>query len=219
MLRSTKQGESVCVVVARQEDIFLPRELVGRKNKQQAPLRRRLPDPSIRCHVSPRSLVSVTYFPPRFLHIVSAFKGSNPPPPTLPFQSVPSLPINTATPTRPGHAPAFLPHSALLTQQRSRKRRTNKWQETCQRVPPPRPSPPSPLYVDTPLVLSDRLPARPGGVKGLWDRHFDFGLSGGLFINKHMKWCVRLCTPPILCGYYSLTVASKSSREGTWGSL
>nr|XP_046238209.1 par-3 family cell polarity regulator beta a isoform X2 [Scatophagus argus] len=27
MLRSTKQGESVCVVVARQEDIFLPREL------------------------------------------------------------------------------------------------------------------------------------------------------------------------------------------------
>lgn len=28
MLRSTKQGESVCVVVARQEDIFLPRELV-----------------------------------------------------------------------------------------------------------------------------------------------------------------------------------------------
>ncbi len=29
MLRSTKQGESVCVVVARQEDIFLPRELVS----------------------------------------------------------------------------------------------------------------------------------------------------------------------------------------------
>ncbi|KAM9334419.1 par-3 family cell polarity regulator beta a [Symphorus nematophorus] len=29
MLRSTKQGESVCVVVARQEDIFLPRELKG----------------------------------------------------------------------------------------------------------------------------------------------------------------------------------------------
>ncbi len=28
MLRSTKQGESVSVVVARQEDIFLPRELV-----------------------------------------------------------------------------------------------------------------------------------------------------------------------------------------------
>lgn len=28
MLRSTKQGESVCVVVARQEDLFLPRELV-----------------------------------------------------------------------------------------------------------------------------------------------------------------------------------------------
>uniref|UniRef100_A0A3B5A709 Partitioning defective 3 homolog B-like n=1 Tax=Stegastes partitus TaxID=144197 RepID=A0A3B5A709_9TELE len=29
MLRSTKQGENVCVVVARQEDIFLPRELKG----------------------------------------------------------------------------------------------------------------------------------------------------------------------------------------------
>ncbi|XP_038574850.1 par-3 family cell polarity regulator beta a isoform X3 [Micropterus salmoides] len=29
MLRSTKQGESVCLVVARQEDIFLPRELKG----------------------------------------------------------------------------------------------------------------------------------------------------------------------------------------------
>lgn len=29
MLRSTKLGESVCVVVARQEDIFLPRELKG----------------------------------------------------------------------------------------------------------------------------------------------------------------------------------------------
>uniref|UniRef100_A0A8C4GZ81 PDZ domain-containing protein n=1 Tax=Dicentrarchus labrax TaxID=13489 RepID=A0A8C4GZ81_DICLA len=29
MLRSTKQGESVCMVVARQEDIFLPRELKG----------------------------------------------------------------------------------------------------------------------------------------------------------------------------------------------
>ncbi|XP_053272788.1 par-3 family cell polarity regulator beta a [Pleuronectes platessa] len=29
MLRSTKQGESVCVVVVRQEDIFLPRELKG----------------------------------------------------------------------------------------------------------------------------------------------------------------------------------------------
>ncbi|XP_035006506.2 par-3 family cell polarity regulator beta a isoform X1 [Hippoglossus stenolepis] len=29
MLRSTKQGEGVCVVVARQEDIFLPRELKG----------------------------------------------------------------------------------------------------------------------------------------------------------------------------------------------
>lgn len=28
MLRSTRQGESVCVVVARQEEIFLPRELV-----------------------------------------------------------------------------------------------------------------------------------------------------------------------------------------------
>ncbi|KAM4602177.1 par-3 family cell polarity regulator beta a [Polymixia lowei] len=29
MLRSTKQGESVCVMVARQEEIFLPRELKG----------------------------------------------------------------------------------------------------------------------------------------------------------------------------------------------
>uniref|UniRef100_A0A8D2ZZG1 PDZ domain-containing protein n=1 Tax=Scophthalmus maximus TaxID=52904 RepID=A0A8D2ZZG1_SCOMX len=29
MLRSTRQGENVCVVVARQEDIFLPRELKG----------------------------------------------------------------------------------------------------------------------------------------------------------------------------------------------
>ncbi|KAM6893098.1 par-3 family cell polarity regulator beta a isoform 1-T1 [Lycodopsis pacificus] len=29
MLRSTRQGESVCVVVARQEDVFLPRELKG----------------------------------------------------------------------------------------------------------------------------------------------------------------------------------------------
>lgn len=28
MLRSTKQGDSVCLVVARQEDMFLPRELV-----------------------------------------------------------------------------------------------------------------------------------------------------------------------------------------------
>ena len=28
MLRSTKQGECVSVVVARQEEIFLPRELV-----------------------------------------------------------------------------------------------------------------------------------------------------------------------------------------------
>lgn len=28
MLRSTRQGESVCLVVARQEDIFLPREMV-----------------------------------------------------------------------------------------------------------------------------------------------------------------------------------------------
>uniref|UniRef100_A0A8C1Y4J4 Par-3 family cell polarity regulator beta b n=1 Tax=Cyprinus carpio TaxID=7962 RepID=A0A8C1Y4J4_CYPCA len=30
MLRSTKQGDSVCLVVARQEDMFLPRELDGR---------------------------------------------------------------------------------------------------------------------------------------------------------------------------------------------
>lgn len=40
MLRSTKQGESVCVVVARQEDIFLPRELVRecerRENKHSS---------------------------------------------------------------------------------------------------------------------------------------------------------------------------------------
>lgn len=36
MLRSTKQGENVCVVVARQEDIFLPRELVrGSVNAQK----------------------------------------------------------------------------------------------------------------------------------------------------------------------------------------
>lgn len=28
MLRSTKQGDSVCLVVVRQEDMFLPRELV-----------------------------------------------------------------------------------------------------------------------------------------------------------------------------------------------
>lgn len=28
MLRSTKQGETVSVVVVRQEDLFLPRELV-----------------------------------------------------------------------------------------------------------------------------------------------------------------------------------------------
>ena len=28
MLRSTKQGDSVCLVVARQEEVFLPRELV-----------------------------------------------------------------------------------------------------------------------------------------------------------------------------------------------
>nr|XP_033471997.1 par-3 family cell polarity regulator beta a isoform X1 [Epinephelus lanceolatus] len=32
MLRSTRQGESVCVVVARQEDIFLPRELKGEED-------------------------------------------------------------------------------------------------------------------------------------------------------------------------------------------
>lgn len=78
----------------------------------------------------------VTYFPPRFLHIVSAFKGSKPPLPPPPFQSVPSLPINTVTTTRPGHALAFLPHSTLLTQQRSRKRCTHEWQETCQHAPP-----------------------------------------------------------------------------------
>lgn len=30
MLRSTKQGDSVCLVVARQEELFLPRELVRR---------------------------------------------------------------------------------------------------------------------------------------------------------------------------------------------
>ncbi|KAM6893471.1 par-3 family cell polarity regulator beta a [Xenentodon cancila] len=35
MLRSTKQGESVCVVVARQEDIFLPRELKGEETASQ----------------------------------------------------------------------------------------------------------------------------------------------------------------------------------------
>ncbi len=28
MLRSTRQGESVCLVVLRQEDMFLPREMV-----------------------------------------------------------------------------------------------------------------------------------------------------------------------------------------------
>ncbi|XP_065493344.1 partitioning defective 3 homolog B isoform X3 [Caloenas nicobarica] len=32
MLRSTKQGESVCLVVARQEEAFLPRELKGEPN-------------------------------------------------------------------------------------------------------------------------------------------------------------------------------------------
>ncbi|XP_068561524.1 LOW QUALITY PROTEIN: partitioning defective 3 homolog B-like [Cebidichthys violaceus] len=38
MLRSTRQGESVCVVVARQEDIFLPRELVREfKQHTQSP--------------------------------------------------------------------------------------------------------------------------------------------------------------------------------------
>lgn len=36
MLRSTKLGESVSVVVARQEDLFLPRELVIHKNKYTA---------------------------------------------------------------------------------------------------------------------------------------------------------------------------------------
>lgn len=29
MLRSTKQGETVCLIVARQEEAFLPRELVN----------------------------------------------------------------------------------------------------------------------------------------------------------------------------------------------
>ena len=28
MLRSTRQGENVCLVVLRQEDMFLPREMV-----------------------------------------------------------------------------------------------------------------------------------------------------------------------------------------------
>lgn len=38
MLRSTRQGESVSVVVARQEDIFLPRELVREcEHTQQKP--------------------------------------------------------------------------------------------------------------------------------------------------------------------------------------
>ncbi|NXJ12099.1 PAR3L protein, partial [Odontophorus gujanensis] len=32
MLRSTKQGESVCLIVARQEGVFLPRELKGEPN-------------------------------------------------------------------------------------------------------------------------------------------------------------------------------------------
>uniref|UniRef100_G3PQQ4 PDZ domain-containing protein n=1 Tax=Gasterosteus aculeatus aculeatus TaxID=481459 RepID=G3PQQ4_GASAC len=32
MLRSTRQGQSVCVVVARQEDVFLPRELKGEED-------------------------------------------------------------------------------------------------------------------------------------------------------------------------------------------
>ncbi|XP_056286981.1 par-3 family cell polarity regulator beta a isoform X2 [Pseudoliparis swirei] len=32
MLRSTRQGENVCVVVARQEDVFLPRELKGEED-------------------------------------------------------------------------------------------------------------------------------------------------------------------------------------------
>lgn len=33
MLRSTRQGESVSVVVVRQEDIFLPRELVRERER------------------------------------------------------------------------------------------------------------------------------------------------------------------------------------------
>lgn len=32
MLRGTRQGESVCLVVLRQEDMFLPREMVRTKH-------------------------------------------------------------------------------------------------------------------------------------------------------------------------------------------
>lgn len=35
MLRSTKQGESVSLMVSRQEDLFLPRELVRKKQHTQ----------------------------------------------------------------------------------------------------------------------------------------------------------------------------------------
>ncbi|XP_047671062.1 partitioning defective 3 homolog B isoform X3 [Tachysurus fulvidraco] len=42
MLRSTKQGDSVCLVVARQEELFLPRELV--KHLKEEPVRAALPE-------------------------------------------------------------------------------------------------------------------------------------------------------------------------------
>lgn len=106
--------------------------------------------------------LSVTYFPPHFLHIVSAFKGSKSPHP--PF-SISALSAHkhgdTNTPRARFGLPAPLRFVDTAMLQEAAHTRVAGNVPACVRVL-------SPLHVDMPLVLSDHLPARPGGVKGLW---------------------------------------------------
>lgn len=135
MLRSTRQGESVSVVVARQEDLFLPRELVRECGWTC------LPCPS-NCAIARSFLliwqitspVKVSFF---LFFIVIVFccffyvyfvfffpfypsKGETS------FVPVPFffLTDNRHTSTCPGHTPSFRSHFGLLTQQCFRKSHT-----------------------------------------------------------------------------------------------
>lgn len=71
MLRSTKQGESVSLVVARQEDAFLPRELVREREDAKTQHPHNAPNSSllITCGLC---LIIVTF------SLSFPFKGANP---------------------------------------------------------------------------------------------------------------------------------------------
>lgn len=189
MLRSTRQGESVSVVVARQEDIFLPRELVREcehthtKNLQHPCPHTALLNLHTVSHLS-SSLVCQS-FPPllfiicvffawrsscifcllffiplscffiHFLHIVWVFPFSLPEERTS-LHWCPCAYKHHTHETHPGHAPAFLSRSGLLTQRCYRKSHTSHSGPAGSMRSCPRMSKP-------PWVLSDRLPAAADG--------------------------------------------------------